>query len=314
MAGYIASRLLQTIPVLLIISAVTYALVNVLPGDAVVTRLGDNATPQDVERLRESLGLDRPLPVRYLEWLGGILTGDPGKSLTSDVTVTSQLSRRLPVTIELAVLGIALSVVIGVPLGVVSAVFRGKPIDHAVRVFAVLGQAVPGFWLAILALTLLSIYFSWVPPFSYKSPWEDPVHNFKQFVLPALLTGYALSASVMRLTRAAMLEVLAQDYIRTARAKGLPGLQVTYRHAVRNALIPIVTIVGAQVSGLIGGAILIETVFSLPGIGRLTLQAISDRDYTQIQFNVLVIGFAIVMVNMMVDISYGYLDPRIRSR
>jgi peptide/nickel transport system permease protein len=312
MASYIARRLLQTLGVLVIVSAVTFTLVNLLPGDIVVTRLGDNATPQDVAKLRTEMGLDEPLPIRYVQWIGGLLTGDPGKSLTSNVTVTEQLQRRIPVTLELAILGIALSVVIGVPLGVVSAAYRDRPIDHFVRVFAVLGQAVPGFWLAILALTLMSIYFSWVPPFSYKSVWDDPIHNFKQFWLPALLTGYGLSASVMRLTRAAMLEVLSQDYIRTARAKGLGAFPVTYRHALRNALIPIVTIVGAQVGGLIGGAILIETVFSLPGVGRLTLQAISDRDYTQIQFNVLVIGFAVSLVNLLVDISYGYLDPRIR--
>lgn len=313
MWSYIAGRLVQAIPVLVLVTVLTFALVNILPGDLATVRLGENATPQDVERLRDEMNLDDPVVVRYGRWVGALATGDAGRSLTSDASVVEQFRHRLPLSAELAVLGLTLSVLIGVPLGILSAVRRGSSIDQGIRVFAVLGQAVPSFWLGVLALTLVSIYFSWVPPFTYDSPFKDPWHNFQQMALPALITGYALSASVMRLTRSAMLEVLANDYIRTARAKGLKQHSVTYRHALRNALIPIVTIVGAQASALVGGTVLVESVFSLDGIGRLTFQAISDRDYPQIQFNVLVIGALVVGVNLVVDVSYGYLDPRIRQ-
>lgn len=310
---YIVGRLVQALPVLFLITALTFLLVNILPGDLATVRLGENATPQDVARLRDEMNLDDPVVVRYGRWMGDLATGDAGRSLTSDTSVIEQFRRRLPLTAELAVLGLTFSVLIGVPLGILSAVRRDSSIDQGIRVFAVLGQAVPSFWLGVLALTMASVYFSWVPPFTYESPFQDPWHNFQQMALPALITGYALSASVMRLTRSAMLEVLANDYIRTARAKGLQQHTVTYRHALRNALIPIVTIVGAQASTLVGGTVLVESVFSLDGIGRLTFQAISDRDYPQIQFNVLAIGTVIVIVNLVVDLSYGYLDPRIRQ-
>lgn len=312
MTRYALGRLLATVPVLVIVTVATFAAIRVVPGDVTVTRLGEGATAEDVEKLREILGLDRPLPVQYLEWMGGLVTGDFGRSLTSDLPVGDQLWRRLPVTVELAAFSIALAALIGVPLGVFSAAKRGTATDHVVRVTAVLGQAVPGFWVAILLLTLLSTYFHWIPPFAYRALWEDPLQNLEQFVLPVFVLGYTLSAIIMRLTRSAMLEVLSADYVRTARAKGLTERIVIQRHALRNTLIPIVTVIGTQAGALIGGTIIIEQIFSLPGVGKLTLQAIFDRDYTQLQFNVLFIATVVVMVNLLVDLSYGYLDPRIR--
>jgi peptide/nickel transport system permease protein len=313
MARYVVARLIATIPVLFLVTLVTFVLIRVAPGDVVSTRLGENATARDVAALRTQLGLDDPLPVQYLRWLVGLVTGDPGRSLTSNLSVSHQFWLRLPVSLELGVLSILLSVMIGVPLGVLSAVRSGHLVDHVVRIIAVLGQAVPNFWLGILSLTLLSISFSWVPPFTHRSLLHDPKGNIEQFALPCIITGYALSAIVMRLTRSAMLEVLSQDYIRTARAKGLKHRAVVFQHAMRNALIPIVTIVGAQVSVLIGGTVIVETIFSLQGVGRLTFQAINDRDYTQLQFNVVAIATVVVLANLVVDLSYGYLDPRLRS-
>lgn len=259
----------------------------------------------------EQLGLNEPIHVQYLDWVSGLLRGDPGRSLTTDLSVVDQLTRRLPLTAELTVLAVAFAVVIGIPIGVISAVRRDGPTDHAVRVFAVLGQAIPSFWLATLALTFSSIYFNWVPPVSYRSFFEKPLANLEQVALPVLVAGYAQSAIIMRLTRSSMVEVLSHDYIRTARAKGLGQRVVVMRHALRNALVPIVTIIGAQAGALIGGMIIIETVFSLPGVGRLTFQAITEHDYTQLQFNVLVVSSFVVLLNLLVDLSYRYLDPRV---
>ena len=312
MARYLVIRLVSAIPVLLAVSLVTFFLIRIIPGDLAAVRLGDYATPEDHAALTAALGLDRPLPEQYFEWMGGMLKGDFGNSLDTGLPVTSQFLRRLPVTIELALLSVAFSLVIALPLGTLSAVNRGRPLDHVVRVVAVLGQAVPNFWLALVVLTLLATQFRWVPPFTYRSILDDPLHNIQQFTLPVLILGYGLSATVMRLTRAMMLEVLRHDYVRTAYAKGLTQATVLRRHALRNALIPIITVIGAQVSALIGGTVIIEQIFSLPGVGKLTLNAIIFRDYTQLQFNVLFFAVVVVMTNLLVDVAYVYLDPRVR--
>ncbi len=312
MGRYILQRLISTIPVLIVVSIVTLTLIRVLPGDVAVTRLGENANPENVAKLREIMGLDRPIVVQYFDWGGDLLRGEPGRSLNSDLPVGDQLLKRLPITIELTIFSLILSIIIGIPLGVISATKRNTPLDHSVRVLAVLGQAIPNFWLAILLLLFLSIQFQWVPPFTYRSIFEAPIYNLKQFILPVIVSGYALSAITMRLTRSSLLEVLGQDYIRTAKAKGLTNLQIMNRHALRNALIPIITIVGTQLGALIGGSIIVEQIFSLPGVGRLTLQAIADRDYTQLQFNVLFLASVVVFTNLLVDLSYGFIDPRIR--
>jgi peptide/nickel transport system permease protein len=309
---YIVRRLLSAIPVLLLVSLATFFGIRVLPGDLATVRLGENATPQDVEALRNELGLDRPLPIQYLDWLGNTLRGDPGDSLKSGLPVLPLLRQRLPTSIELGLLAVMVSFAIGIPLGVVSAVRHGSVVDQTIRVVAVVGQAVPTFWFAILVLTFLSLNFGWAPPFEYKSLVDDPIHNAKQMLLPAVILGYTQSATLMRFTRSAMLEVLRQDYMRTARAKGLRHTTVIWRHGLRNAMNPILSIAGVQLSALIGGSLIIEHIFSLPGVGKLTLEAIFSRDYTQLQLNVLFLATVVTMMNLLVDLSYGIADPRIR--
>ena len=312
MTRYLVVRLIASLPVLVLVTLLAFAAIRIVPGDLAEVRLGEGATPQDVEALRSELGLDAPLYEQYLDWIAGLLRGDPGDSLQSDLPVGEQFRKRLPVTIELAILTTLVSLTIAVPLGVLSAVKSGTILDHFVRVAAVLGQAVPTFWLAILALTFLSIYWHWAPPFSYRHPWDDPWHNLQQLLLPALILGYAQSSLLMRTVRSAMLEVLTQDYIRTASAKGLRGRTVVLRHALRNALIPTTTIVGIQTTTLMGGTIVLEQIFSLPGVGKLTLDAITARDYTQLQFNVVFIAMIAMGINLAVDLSYLYSDPRLR--
>mgnify|MGYP000985367637 CR=1 FL=1 len=311
MIRYLVSRIISAIVVIAIVTALTFLIVRVLPGDLAAARLGENATPEDVAKLRDQMGLNEPVLVQYGDWLGGLLRGDPGRSLTTDLSVVDQLTRRLPLTAELTAMAIAFSVLIGIPLGVISAVRRGSVTDQSVRIFAVLGQAIPSFWLGTLALTFSSIYFNWVPPVTYRSFLDDPLANLQQVALPVIVAGYAQSAIVMRLTRSSMMEVLSHDYIRTARSKGLGNRVVVLRHALRNALVPIVTVVGAQAGALIGGMIIVETVFSLPGVGRLTYQAIMEHDYNQLQFNVLVVSTFVVFLNLTVDLLYQYLDPRV---
>ncbi|MGE3074457.1 MAG: ABC transporter permease [Dehalococcoidia bacterium] len=314
MIAYIFQRILGILPVLFMVSLATFFAIRVLPGDLATARLGDNATPEAVADLRDELGLNRPLVVQYGEWISGIVRGDPGNSLKSGLPVGTTLKQRLPATIELAVLSIVVSFLIGIPLGVMAAVRQDRFLDQVIRVVAVVGQAVPSFWVAIVSLTLLSIYWSWAPPFEYRSVVEDPIHNMKQMLLPALILGYAQSATLMRFTRSAMLEVLRQDYIRTARAKGLRSSTVMWRHGLRNAMNPVLSISGVQLSTLIGGSLIIEQIFSLPGVGKLTLDAIVTRDYPQLQLNVLFLALAVTATNLAVDLSYGWLDPRLRIR
>jgi peptide/nickel transport system permease protein len=312
MTRYVVVRLVSALPVLALVTLLTFIAIRVLPGDLAQMRLGDNATPENVRALREELGLDEPVLEQYGAWASDLLRGDPGVSLQSGLPVAQQFRSRLPVTLELALVSTLVSIVLAVPLGVVSAVRRGGLLDHIVRVLAVLGQAVPSFWLAIVALTFLSIYAHWAPPFAYRTPWTDPVHNMKQLLLPSLILGYAQSALLMRIVRSTMLEILEQDYIRTARAKGLRDRTVVFKHALANALIPIITVIGVQTGTLIGGTIVLEQIFSLPGIGKLTLVAITSRDYTQLQFNVVFIAVMVVLMNLIVDLGYLYADPRLR--
>ena len=312
MTRYLVVRLLSALPVLVLVTVLAFAAIRIVPGDLASVRLGSGATKQDAATLREQLGLDAPIPEQYWHWISGLAKGDPGDSLQSGLPVSNQFWSRLPVTVELAILATVISVVIALPLGVIAAVRAGSRFDHALRIAAVLGQAVPTFWLAILALTLLSIYLRWAPPFAYRAPWDDPSHNLQQLLLPAVILGYSQSALLMRTVRASMLEILTQDYIRTASAKGLASRTVVIRHALRNALIPATTIIGIQTATLMGGAIVLEQIFSLPGVGKLTLDAITARDYTQLQFNVVFIAAITLGINLLVDLSYLYSDPRLR--
>jgi peptide/nickel transport system permease protein len=312
-ATYILRRVLGSIPVLFLVTFGAFALIRIIPGDLATLKLGAEATPAELEEYREKLGLNDSMPVQYVKWLGDALRGDFGDSQWEFRPVSEVVKDKFPVTFELALFAVAVSTVIALPFGVISAVRQDSILDQALRFIAILFLAIPSFWLAILVITLPSIWWGWKPPLTgYAEIWEDPVLNLKRMLWPALVIGASSAALVMRLTRSSLLEVLRQDYIRTAWAKGLRERSVIYRHALKGAMIPVVTVVGLQLSVLLGGAVIAEQVFSLPGMGRSMLGAISKRDYALVQSYVLVFSVVYLVMNLLVDIIYGYLDPRIR--
>lgn len=314
MRQYILRRVLMLFPVLLGVSFMVFVLLRLLPGDVVTIMMGEtgNLSPEQADSLRTELGLNKPFVVQYAEWVWGILRGDWGVSAFSRQPVLNEMLRRLPVSAELALLSMIVSLSIAIPVGVIAAVRQDTPIDYVLRVLSVFGLSLPGFWVATMALLFMAFQFQWVPPLRYIPFFTDPWLNIQSFILPALTIGTAASASVMRMTRTTLLEVLRQDYVRTAWAKGLTERAVIFRHALKNALIPVVTIMGNQVGFLLGGSVIMEQIFVLPGLGRLTLESIYQRDYPQLQGNILFIATVFVTVNLIVDISYAWLDPRIR--
>jgi peptide/nickel transport system permease protein len=312
MTRYIARRLLLTIPVLLLVSMVVFTLIAAIPGDPALVFAGGEAGPEAVEALRRHLGLDRPLVVRYAIWLGHVLRGDLGKSVRDGRPVREVLLLKLPVTVQLAVLSLVVSWAIAVPAGVLAAWKRRSALDYAATTVALAGISIPNFWLGIMLIYLLAVNLRWLPPSGYVEPWIDPARNLQMMVMPATVLGTALAALVMRLLRSSMLEVLGTEYIRTAQAKGLRDRAVLMRHALKNAMIPVATVMGLQLGGLLGGAVITETIFAVPGIGRLAVESILTRDYPMVQGVVLFSAVAIVFVNVAVDVSYSFLDPRIR--
>jgi peptide/nickel transport system permease protein len=312
-AGYIVKRFLYAIPTLIAVSIGIFLMVRLLPGDIIdILFGGDLSASEEVkDRAREQLGLNGSYPEQYWRWISGVVQGDFGFSLRNTEPVSNVILDALPITLELCVLGLLIAVVVGVPLGVISAVRRDRAGDYAARVGGLVGLSIPSFWLATLLLLFTSRAFGWVPPLNYISPLDDPIGNLSQFILPSISISVFTMAIVMRMVRATMLEVLGQDYVRTARAKGVDRRRVVSKHALRNALIPVVTIVGFEIGVLIGGAAIIETIFGLPGIGYTLLQAIFGRDYPVIQAMTLLIAVAFIFANLLVDILYGVLDPRI---
>jgi peptide/nickel transport system permease protein len=311
--GYIIRRVVSAVPTLLGVSIGIFLMVRLLPGDIIdILFGGDLSASEEVkDRAREQLGLNGSYPEQYWRWISGIFQGDFGFSLRNTEPVSNVVLDALPVTLELLVLGLLIALLVGVPLGVISAVRRDRVSDYAARVGGLIGLSVPSFWLATLLLLFTSRVFGWVPPLNYISPFDDPVGNLSQFILPSISISVFTMAIVMRMVRAMMLEVLGQDYVRTARAKGVDRRTVVSKHALRNALIPVVTIVGFEVGVLIGGAAIIETIFGLPGIGYTLLQAIFGRDYPVVQAMTLLIAVTFIFSNLLVDILYGILDPRI---
>jgi len=314
MTAYIVRRLFAALFVLLLMSFVVFRLVRWLPGDALLVKLGEagRIPPDKMEAARKEMGIDRPFMVQYASWLSRAIRGDLGRSLIWDEGVATRLRKGLPITLELAILSSAVAITIALPIGILSAVKQDTLLDYIARVVAITGLAVPSFWLATVALLYLTLWFGWTPPLRYTPFFDDPITNLKTFILPSLILGFSLGASLTRMTRSTVLEVLRNDYVRTARAKGLQDRIVIARHVLKNALIPVVTIFGLQVTNLLGGSVIMESLFSFPGIGGVTLQAVSQRDYTQIQGNVLFLGTIALMMNVLVDISYAWLDPRIR--
>jgi len=312
--NYIIRRLLGAIVVLFLVSIVVFRLVHWLPGDALLVKLGDagRIPPDKLEEARAEMGIDRPLTEQYLTWLSGILRGDLGTSLIWDESVGQRILDGLPITLELTLLASVVALLIAIPVGVLSAIKQDTPIDYLTRVLAILGLAVPNFWLATMLLLYLTLWFGWTPPLRYTPFFDDPWTNLQTFALPALVLGFGLGASLTRMTRSTVLEVLRNDYIRTARAKGLRDRIVIGRHVLKNAMIPVITIFGLQFTALLGGSVIMESLFSLPGVGGITLQAVQQRDYTQIQGNALFFGAIALLINVLVDISYAWFDPRIR--
>jgi len=295
------------------VSVIVFLLMRLLPGDAVIVLLGEELTTREqIEAVRTKLGLDKPIHTQYFVWVKDILRGNLGRSLQTDEPVLGRIMERLPVSLEIALLAMATAIMIAIPVGVISAIRQDTTLDYSLRLVSITGLSTPSFWLGTILLVLPSIFFQWVPPLGFVNFFEDPLGNLQQVVFPVMVLGFTLSAGVMRLTRSALLEVLRQDYIRTAWSKGLREFSVISRHALKNALIPVVTLWGVQIGRLLGGTVILETIFSLPGIGRLTLEAITNRDYTQVQANVLFFALIFFTSNLIVDITYGWLDPRIK--
>jgi peptide/nickel transport system permease protein len=295
-------------------SMLVFFAIRLAPGDVVEVSLGESGhlSPEQVQQAKHELGLDDPVYRQYLTWIGDAARGDLGNSLWTGRPVRDQLTARWALTAEIAFAAIVISLLVAIPIGVISALKQNTALDYVLRLLNVLGQAMPNFWIAILIWTLPAIWWGWTPPLGYKTLAEDPAKHLQQILIPAGVLGVALAATTMRLTRSSLLEVLREDYVRTARAKGLALRIVVVRHALRNSLMPLVTIMGVQFAALLGGTVIIEQVFALPGLGRLTLDAILNRDYTQLQANMLVFSIVIVLLNLAVDLTYPILDPRIR--
>jgi peptide/nickel transport system permease protein len=325
MSRYIVQRLLHTILVLLGVSLLTFALIHMTPGDPVLVMLGTDATPSELDRLRHLLGLDQPLYIQYAQYLGRLVTGQMGDSIFQHQPVTKLIGDRFPATVELALAAMSIAVVVGLLTGVISAVMPYSAFDITAMLIALAGVAMPVFWLGMLAILLFSLQLGWLPSFGRGEPllqalqyWfrtgdaSDMEDSIRHLVLPALTLGAFSAALISRLVRSSLLEVLGQDYVRTARAKGLAGVNVVVRHSLPNAMIPVITVIGLQVGALLGGAVLAETIFAWPGIGRLLIQAISQRDYPLVQGIVMVTALVVSLINLGVDVLYVAINPRIR--
>ncbi|MBA7630690.1 Dipeptide transport system permease protein DppB [subsurface metagenome] len=317
MTAYIVRRVFLVIPTLIILSILVFGVIRIIPGSIIDLMVTQDAVLAEMDReaLEKALGLDKPIHVQYGSWLGDIITkGDLGKSLWRKTSVTGDIMRRLPITLELGIMSIIIALLVAFPVGIWSALRQDTAGDYIGRTFAILGMAVPGFWVATLIMVFPALWWNWSPPVQFIAFKDDPGGNLTQFIVPAVIMGMAMSATTMRMIRTMMLEVLRQDYIRTAWAKGLRERVVVIRHALKNALIPVVTIIGFLIPVMIGGSVIMEQIFTLPGIGRLMLTATFDRDYPVIIGVTMFISVAILIVNLLVDISYAYLDPRIQYR
>lgn len=314
MTTYIARRLLLMIPTIFFVTLMVFLIVRLLPGDVVENIIGQYTplTRGDREKVRHDLGLDRPWYEQYFDFVGGALRGDFGRSLQSQQPVTDALRDRLPVSAELGVIALVISVAIAIPIGVIAAIRQDTLLDYVTRSAAITLIAIPSFWLGTLVVVYPNVWWNWAPPIQYRSFFDDPIDNLYLMSIPAAILGIGLSGAVMRLTRAQMLEVLRQDYIRTAWSKGLRERTVVFRHALKNALIPVTTLVALQIPVIVGGTVVLETIFSVPGMGAYLVQAANAKDYPVIQAVNLLVALIVVFTNLAVDVAYAYLDPRIR--
>lgn len=313
MGKYLARRLASILPTLFFVTILIFGLQQLLPGDAAVVLAGEDQDPTVIAYLREKLHLDKPFPVRYAYWLGGVVQGDLGESLRIQKPVTELILEKLPVTIQLAVMAMLIALAIGITAGVVSAVLKGTAWDYAANIFALWGLSTPNFWLGIMLILLFSVQLGWLPASGYVSPFEDLKANLAAMIMPAFVLGNAIAAVLMRHTRSAMLQVLNSDYVRTARAKGLHERVVVLKHALRNALIPIITLGALEFGTLLSGAVLTEQVFSIPGFGKLIVDAVFNRDYAVVQGVVLFTATAYITLNLLADLAYFLVNPRMRG-
>jgi peptide/nickel transport system permease protein len=314
MSAYVLRRVWLLVPTLVGMSLVVFVMLRLLPGDIVDLMTGGDipATAETKARLREAFGLDQSIPVQYVTWIGNLLHGNLGTSFRSGEPISSMLMRSLPITLELTVLAVLLATACAIPLGVVSAVRRESGFDYLARLAGLIGLSLPNFWLATLMLLFTSVLFHWIPPINWIPPFQDPLANLQQVLLPVVALALQLMAIEMRMTRAMMLEVLQQDYVRTARAKGAFERTVLRRHALANALIPVVSVIGFQIGALMGGSAIVEVIFGLNGVGNTLVQAIFNRDYPVVQATTLMVAGVFVFANLGVDLLYGYLDPRLK--
>jgi peptide/nickel transport system permease protein len=312
MTAYILRRLVMLVPVLIVVGVVVFGLVHLTPGDPAAVILGDRATPEDIARLRDQLGLNDPLPVQFVHWFGNVLRLDFGESIFLGEPVTQALLDRVQPTALLTLYALSIQVLIGIPAGVLAAVRYNSPVDRALTVMAISGSAIPTFFLGILLILIFAVRLRWLPSGGYVPFGEDPVAHVKGMLMPAFALGFSAAGLLARLVRSSMLDVLREDYVRTAFAKGLPEQLVIVRHALRNALIPALTVIGISLGALLGGAVVTETVFTIPGMGRLVVQSIARRDYPVIQGAIIAIAMTYVLVNLVVDVLYVYIDPRVR--
>jgi peptide/nickel transport system permease protein len=314
MGRLVLRRLGATIPVLLLVTSGVFALLHITPGDPIDVMMAESVDAGVKENLRRELGLDRPLAVQYLAWMGRLLQGDLGRSIRNGEPVIENVGRRIRPSLELAAMAMTIALVVAFPLGIVSAVRRNTTADRVGTSFALFGICLPNFLLALLLIFLFGVTLRWLPISGYTDPLEEPLAGLRSLALPAITLGLALAAVVTRTLRSSLLEALGEDYVRTARAKGLSDWRVIRGHVLRNALIPVVTVLGLQLGTLIGGAVITEYVFALPGVGRLVVDAVFARDYPLVQGVVLLIAVGFILSNLVVDVLYGWIDPRIRSR
>jgi len=315
--AYIAKRCLLFIPTLLMATLLAFLLLRVIPGDPALVKLagetGDSSfTQAELHDLQAKLGTDKPLYVQYGKWVWGMLRLDFGQSMFFEEPVAEDLAAKFPITLELTVLSLLIAAIIAVPLGLLSAIKQDTPADYIARIISITGVALPNFWVGILIVYFLVLFFAWMPPLGYADLWDDPVTNLQQFIFPALALGFFEMAFTARVTRSSMLEVYREDYTRTARGKGLAERVVILRHALKNALLPVVTVSGYQFGRLLAGTVVIENIFMVPGMGKLLVDSVFHRDYTEVQAIVMVITVSVLMLNLLLDVVYGWLNPRIR--
>jgi peptide/nickel transport system permease protein len=312
MQAFVINRLIQTIIVIVVVSFLSYMIIYLIPGDPVAAMLGPDASPSAIQSLKKEMGLDQPLITQYSQWVWHSVQGNFGRSLLYQESVASLIASHLPVTLYIGVIALVITMIVGTTLGVICAVRRGSFLDQTITALANIGVATPVFWLGIMGIYLFAVKLSWLPVQGYISPTEDLISSLRYIVMPTLCLALVPLSGIARQTRSAMLEVINQDYIRTAWSKGLSEKVIVMRHALKNALIPVVTLLGIQARYVVGGSVLIETVFNIPGMGRLIVDSVFNKDFVVVQACILILAVVISLANLLVDISYGYIDPRLR--